>query len=294
MQRFTIRDVENLCNIKAHTLRIWEQRFSFFRSKRKESQHRYFDNDDLQLLLQVAYLYHGGMKISQIAALTEAGRVAAIGAQRGKETAEEQEVLALLEAGVAFDEGRFRERFDLSVRRHGLELAVLRIAFPYLQRVGLLWMTNHIIPAQEHFSSYLVQHRIIAETETLPPPELGNTPAILLFTPRDEHHELPLLYLNYLLRKYRWPVIYLGPNVDLRTLPDAIIERTGTLYMHLITNLSGLSIDDLLESLCSRFPGKRILASGSAVLHAQRSFLNAQLLRTDKEILRFIHAGPGA
>ncbi|GAA4329832.1 MerR family transcriptional regulator [Flaviaesturariibacter amylovorans] len=295
MQRFTIRDVENLCHIKAHTLRIWEQRFTFFQSKRKESLHRYYDNDDLQVLLQVAYLYHGGMKISHIATLDATGRLDAIEAQRShQEPTSEQEVLSMLEAAVTFDEGRFRERLDSVIRRLGLEEAVLKVVFPYLQRVGLLWMTNRIIPAQEHFSSYLLQHRIIAETETLPSPPSSTGEAVLLFTPRDEHHELPLLYLNYLLRKYGWNVIYLGPNVDVRELPEAIVERTSTFYMHLITNLTGFLVDDLLESLCTRYPGKRIIASGSAVLAAQRSFLNVHLLRTDNEILRFVHAGPGS
>ena len=69
MHYFTIRDVENLSGIKAHTLRIWEQRYGLCICKRKESQHRYYDNEDLKYVLRIAYLYHHGYRISRIAEL---------------------------------------------------------------------------------------------------------------------------------------------------------------------------------------------------------------------------------
>jgi len=290
MQRFTICDIENLCRIKAHTLRIWEQRYDFFAAKRKESQHRYYDGEDLQFLLQVAYLYHGGWKVSRIAALSRTALTEAVKAARQEGGAAGQEVISLLEAALRFDEVSFRDRLDHLVRRHGLERTILEVGFPYLQRLGQQWLTGHVIPAQEHFSSYLIQHKIIVETERLEqgPPRF---PRIVLFTPSGEHHELPLLFLNYLFRFYGWAVLYLGTNVDLQRLPELVPSDVGHYHVHLLTNLTGLSADDYFESLCIAFPGKIISASGSGVLGLQRRFRNQHVLSGDAAILQFIRNG---
>jgi MerR family transcriptional regulator, light-induced transcriptional regulator len=290
MERFTIRDIENLCQIKAHTLRIWEQRYSFFTARRKESLHRYYNNEDLQVLLQVAFLYHGGMKISHIAALGEKERLGAIANIQERGGITEQEVLALTQAAATFDERVFRTQLNRVVEQKGLEKAVLEVCFPFLQRIGHLWLTNHVIPAQEHFSSYLIQHKIISETESLPPRDTVY-PEIVLLTPRGEHHELPLLFINYLLRKNGWVVTYLGPNINMRELPHAVTERTGYFYIHLLTNLTGSTADDYFESICTTFPDKTFIASGSAIQGVQRQFRNLVPLRTDESILNFVRNG---
>ncbi|GAB4091834.1 MerR family transcriptional regulator [Flaviaesturariibacter terrae] len=290
MERFTIRDIENLCRIKAHTLRIWEQRYDFFRAKRKDSLHRFYDNEDLRLLLQVAFLYHGGWKVSRIAALSrEALEETVIAAQQQPAT-HEQDVLSLIGAAASFDEPAFRTRLGHIVSAKGLEEAVLQVFFPFLQRVGDLWLTNHVIPAQEHFSSYMIQHKIIAETDALPR-RVPVHPPILLFTPKAEHHELPILFLNYLLRFYGWQVYYLGANIDALRLPEEIHSRAGIFYLHQITNLTGELPDDYFEALCTRYPDKTIVASGHAVQGAQRSFRNLRLLRSDEAIRSFVRNG---
>lgn len=290
MDRFTIRDIENLCRIKAHTLRIWEQRYDFFQAKRKESQHRFYDGNDLRLLLQVAFLYHGGWKVSRIAALGPAGIEGAVRAAQEEPATDEQDILSLVAAGASFDEAAFRDRLNKIVEHKGVEAGMLQVAFPFLQRVGHLWLTNRVIPAQEHFSANLIQHKIIAETEALPR-RLPEHPAVLLFTPPDEHHELPLLFLNYLLRFYGWPVFYLGANFDALKLPEAVRQKAGIFYLHLITNLTGELPDDYFEALCKAYPDKQIVASGRVVHQAQRHFRNLTLLRSDEAIRQFVRKG---
>ncbi|RYY67383.1 MAG: MerR family transcriptional regulator [Chitinophagaceae bacterium] len=291
MERFTIRDIENLCHIRAHTLRIWEQRYDFFQAKRKESKHRYYDGEDLRLLLQVAFLYHGGWKVSRIAALSRAGMEEAVRAAATAPVTSEQDILSLIAAAADFDEQGFRARLDTIVSQKGMEAAVLQVAFPFLQRVGHLWLTNNVIPAQEHFSANLIQHKIIAETEALPRRQPEHPP-ILLFTPRGEYHELPLLFLNYLLRSYGWPVFYLGANIEALRLPEVIRNKAGIFYLHLITNLTGELADDYLEKLCTAYPDKQIIASGSAVQAAQRAHRNLKVLKTDEAIRSFVRNGP--
>ncbi|MDB5253791.1 MAG: hypothetical protein JWP27_2960 [Flaviaesturariibacter sp.] len=293
MHRFTIKDIENMCAIKAHTLRVWEQRYDFFKPQRKESKHRYYDNEDLKALLRVAYLYHGGWKISRIASLDTAAILSQVEAIRQAHPESEQQILRLLEASVDFDEPKFNALLDQMIRTQGLEHTVVNVGYPFLQRVGMLWMTNHVVPAQEHFSSYLLQHKIIAETDKLPQAAPG-APQIAVFAPRGEHHELPLLFINYLLKKGGWQTIYLGSNIGLRDLPASLTASASHIYLHLITNFTGFEIDDYLEAVCRANPEKVVAASGVSVHVATRSFVNLRLLRSDAEILRFIRQLPAS
>jgi DNA-binding transcriptional MerR regulator len=185
MYQFTIRDIENLCGIKAHTLRIWEQRYKLIEPKRKESQHRLYDNEDLKKLLRVSILYHRGWKISKIAQL--APETLAREIHTGSGTEEYHYYIAqLVEKSIVFDKDGFVQELDRVIQVLGFEKCIVQVCYPLLQRIGLLWTTGHIIPAQEHFCSYIILHKIIAETDKLPPPE-KTAPEIVLFSPHGEH-----------------------------------------------------------------------------------------------------------
>jgi MerR family transcriptional regulator, light-induced transcriptional regulator len=287
MQVFTIRDIENLTGIKAHTLRIWEQRYDLFTPRRKESQHRIYDNEDLKQLLRISFLYHSGMKVSKIAALsqgqiTELVNQATVGNMNYRVF-----INQLIEAALDFDENRFIGILNQVTEKIGFENCVVDLCYPFLVKIGLLWSTNNVIPAQEHFTSYIIQNKIIVETEKL---EVGNTlPSIVLMSPKGEFHELPLLFINYLLKKAGWATVYLGSNIQTMEAAE-VVNRVGIhyLYIHTLTNFTGLDIDDYFESVCKSFSDKKIVASGEAIQKVQRSFVNLILLRTKEQIYDFI------
>ena len=287
MQYFTIKDVENLSGIKAHTLRIWEQRYHLFVPKRKESQHRIYDNEDLKQLLRIAFLYHHGWKISKIAALNadqiaEEVRKAEIDSRSYKNY-----IIKMIEAAVDFNEAAFIEVIDNLTEKIGFEKCITDVCYPYLNRVGMLWVTNNVIPAQEHFSSYIIQNKIIAETEKL---KLNaRAPNLVLFSPKGEYHELPLLFINYLLKKNGWNLVYLGSNITKDVLKQFTAnEDLQYLFLHLITNFTGWDADTYFEDLCRSFPTKTIVATGAVVGEVQRRFVNLILLKSDKDIYEFI------
>src|SRR6478672_2371938 len=168
MQQFTIRDIENLTGIKAHTLRIWEQRYQFFKPQRKESQHRFYDNEDLKALLRISFLYHSGWKVSRIASLSAEAILKEVRETKVADAFTSQFVSRLIEAALDFDAIAFSLVLDEVEARIGFEKTIVELCYPYLQKIGLLWSTNRVIPAQEHFSSYLIQNRIIAAIEKLP------------------------------------------------------------------------------------------------------------------------------
>jgi DNA-binding transcriptional MerR regulator len=289
MQKFTIGDVENLTAIKAHTLRIWEQRYGFFQAQRKESRHRFYDSEDLKKLLRVAFLYHNGWRISRIASMDEPALLEEIRKSANLPNPYTSYIIRLTESALDFDEQSFSMLLEHIIQQVGFEAAVTNVCYPFLQRIGLLWSTNNVIPAQEHFTSYLIQNRIIRESEQVTK-ESKAQPEIILFCPRGEYHELPLLYLNYLLKKNNWGTVFLGADVEFSVIePVAALPGIHSIYLHLITNMTGLFIDEYLEQLCRTFPGKKIIASGMALQQSQRSFANLTVLRNDQEIYRFVN-----
>jgi MerR family transcriptional regulator, light-induced transcriptional regulator len=291
MQSFTIRDIENLTGIKVHTWRIWEQRYPIFYAKRKEGALRFYDNEGLKQLLRIAFLYHNGWKISNIAKLNAQEILEALNKAELNDHSYKTFSLQLIEAAIDFNENAFNQVLEDITNKVGFEKCITDICYPFLQRIGMLWVTNRVIPAQEHFSSYIIQNKIIAETEKLNKPP--QPPELLIFSPQGEFHELPLLFLNYLLRKNGWGVIYLGSNAKLDTLQQLTNKNNiQYLFLNQITNFTHYDADDYFEILCRTFHDKKIIASGSIVQNVQRTFTNLILLRSDKEIIDFITKPP--
>jgi DNA-binding transcriptional MerR regulator len=264
MNQFSIRDIENLCGVKAHTLRIWEQRYKLFVPKRKQSQHRVYDCDDLKELLRISFLYHHGYKISRIAELTPEQRQEEVAKIKPPCCNFELFIHQLTEASITLDKEGFEKIVNSLVLRIGLEKCIIHVFYPFLQRIGLLWMTNHVIPAQEHFCSHIIRKKIICAIDGLEPPA-DSEHNVVIFSPPDELHEIPLLVINYFLKKQGIRTTYFGNNVSEETLAYYAQHHAVThLYMHVITHLDNCRIDIYIDSLCKKFRGKTIIVSGPA------------------------------
>ncbi|MGZ5191727.1 MAG: MerR family transcriptional regulator [Flavisolibacter sp.] len=287
MQQFTIRDIENLTGIKAHTLRIWEQRYEFFTPQRKESKHRFYDNEDLKKLLRISFLYNNGWKVSRIASLSHEEISKQVAEAKVADDNMFVHVSKLISAAVDFDADVFKKVLKELIDTIGFEKTVLEVCYPYLKKIGLLWSTNRVIPAQEHFSSYIIQNCIIAETEKLAP--LNKKPELLLLCPKGEFHELPLLFINYMMKKNNWSTLYLGSNISKNEILEiASIKNIDYIYLHLITNFTGMHAEDYMETICSTFPDKKIIASGDGVKNLEKSLENLQILNSDLQMYNFI------
>jgi MerR family transcriptional regulator, light-induced transcriptional regulator len=288
MQKFSIRDIESMSGVKAHTLRIWEQRYDMFKAQRKQSKHRFYDNNDLKKLLRISFLYHNGWKISKIAGLSDDEMINQVVQSKIKKDSFIPYVLKLLEAAVDFDEKKFKGLLQEVINNVGFETCIREVCYTFLNRVGLLWMTNNIIPSQEHFSSAIIQHMIIAETNKLPKPTRKDE-SILLFTPEGEYHEMPLLFIQYMMKKGGRNVIYLGINVKWQDVLSVFqLDEVKEIYLHLITNFTKLDVNDYLQQLCTSLPEKQIILSGIAAKEVTRTWDNLLVLRTDSEIDNFI------
>lgn len=287
MRTFNIKDVENLSGIKAHTWRIWEQRYGLGFAQRKESNHRFFDSDNLKNVLRISYLYNHGFKISTIAALNPEEMKAIALEKSKKENIHEFYINELIEASIDLDEEKFELAYTEAIGKLGIHDSILNIINPFQERIGVLWLTDHLIPAQEHFTSNIIRQKLTLAIDELPDVK-DPKKQILLFMPVNERHELPLQFIHYLLKKSHNKVIYFGPNTTLETLQEYnAINPFNTLWFHLITSLGGLSPDEYLQKISDKFPDKKIIMSGVEVAKVTQTPENVRTLKSISEIVDF-------
>jgi DNA-binding transcriptional MerR regulator len=285
MNHFTIKDIENLCGIKAHTLRMWERRYNFFAPKRKGSQHRVYDSDDLKALLRISFLYHNGYKISKIAQLNPQQIEKEVANSKLQHCSYELYVHQLVETSLQLDNENFERVSNEIVSDLGMEKAILHVFYPFLNRIGLLWMTNHVIPAQEHFSSHIIRKKIISATDAL---KVDNHKKynVAIFSPSGELHEIPLLVVNYLFRKKGIKTTYFGVNVAAESLVYYCrYHSISHFYSHLITHLDSAGLADYMCTLCNYFPDKVIFLSGPASACVQQKPVNLVQIHSLDEVI---------
>ena len=307
MNVFTIRDIENLCGIKAHTLRAWEHRYQLNIPKRKAGNHRLYDNDDLKALLRIAFLYHNGYKISRLARLDEKEicQLALKVPQPGG--GNDIFINHLIEASLDFDQELFDRILHNIILHMGFEKAITQVTYPFLQKIGLLWLTGNVVPAQEHFASALITRRLLVAINGLEsplPPSRQQLPAgtnpssgsdvpsrhhMLLFTPRGEFHEIPVLYMRYLMKKNGLSTVYFGKNVGFEDLRYYCSQKEVThLYFHLVTHLLRLEPELYIKKMRESFPDQQIIISGNVGTGVSISDPRVRLLKTPDEMQEFV------
>ena len=218
---FSIKDLENLTGIKAHTIRIWEKRYNLLSPDRSDTNIRNYSLSSFQKLLNISYLNNNGLKISKIARLKDEEipiKVREI-ASRGK--VEDHAINALKVAMLNFDQVLFYNTYNNLLENKTFNEIFYTVFLPLLKEIGLLWQTDTISPAHEHFISVHIKQKILLNIERLqslePKPA---TKTYILFLPDNEIHDIGLLYINYELRSKGYHTIFLGESVPMESLTD--------------------------------------------------------------------------
>ena len=216
---YSIKDLEHLTGIKAHTLRIWEQRYEIVVPERTDTNIRTYSDDDLKTLLNVAVLIQKGWRISKIADLSReqlSQKILEEALQHGSQTAQ---VTRLIQACIDLDELTFSQILDTSIREAGEEHTFTHVVGGFIHQIGYMWQTDAIGVAHEHFASNLIKQKMYAALDRLTDQRMSvKSPAVLMYLPQDELHELGLLYLHYLLKARGTTVVFLGQSLPLEHL----------------------------------------------------------------------------
>ncbi len=227
LSKYSIKDLEHLSGIKAHTIRAWESRYKLIEPHRTATNIRYYVDEDLKRILNVSVLVKAGHKISKVANMSpEQINSAVLDAGRYQGNYESQ-ITALKKAMLDYDEYLFDSVFDKCLIQFGTDETLTKILAPYIHQIGVLWQTCSISVSNEHFVSNLVKQKMfsIIDQTAVPQPDKAKR-SYLLYLPSNELHELGLLYLYYYLRKSGYRVIYLGQSVPIQYVKE-VADKTG-------------------------------------------------------------------
>jgi DNA-binding transcriptional MerR regulator len=289
MNSFTIKDIENLSGVKAHTIRIWEQRYKFLRPQRTGTNIRYYNNDELKTILNIALLNRFGFKISHIDKMNESEINDRLLSLSQQEAQQERIINQLVSFMIDFDIDSFEELLGNQIATKGIDTVINCVIFPFLEKIGILWVTNHINPAQEHVVTNIIRQKILVAIEKADS-QLRSNKVALLFLPEGEYHELGLLYVYYLLKKRGVRVLYLGadvPLVDLKFIVDA--KSPDYLYAHLTSLSSGFNVERFLNNLHNNVGNTPVLISGPVTTTYKKSIPpNISFKRSLQEVKDFI------
>lgn len=260
MGSYSIKDLERLSRVKAHTIRVWEKRYGLLRPERSATNIRAYSDDDLRRLLNISLLNERGVKISRIARLSEAEMKARILEMESLGGAPADLVESLIIATMELDEVRFDKVVAGCVLRLGFEQCMFQVLVPFMRRVGMLWQVGALKPGQEHFISNLIRQKVIVAIDGLSAPRSSEARTVVLFLPEGELHELGLLFASYLVRRRGHRTIYLGQSVPMDDLV-AVVERShpDALIGSMHTPAGPQRTEAYLRSLEKRFPRVRIL-----------------------------------
>lgn len=267
MAVYSIKELEQLSNVKAHTIRIWEQRYNMFTPERTDTNIRLYNDEQLKKLLNVCVLMNNGMKVSAISKLSNKQ----IGVEIDKyiqsslqnEHQDETIINQMIIAISNFDEAQFEKLFSNAVLRFGLLNTYVKIVYPMLVRMGLLWSKSDVIPAQEHFLSNLIKQKLFAAIDALPLPAKPDQTWVLFLT-EEEEHELGLLFSNYLIRQSGKKVIYLGQRVPYDNLASVVQKNKPThLFTFIVKKPSGNFLEEFIKKITKDFKGLTLCISGS-------------------------------
>jgi DNA-binding transcriptional MerR regulator len=260
MAVYSIKELEKLSGIKAHTIRIWEKRYALIEPHRTNTNIRYYTDSELKKILNVAVLNRHGIKISSIARLSdlelreEILRVSTT--SYSNDTLIDSMVLSMID----LDEYKLEAMIDKSINKIGFKSTVTDVLYPFLQKVGILWQSGDVYPAQEHFVSFLIRQKIIGATDRISSTFNQNGKKFLLLLPEGEWHEISLLFSQYLIREANHEVIYLGQSVPYSdVLAIGASKRFDFILISSTNSQTGFDLGLYLEDLGVAFPDKKIL-----------------------------------
>ena len=262
MDSFTIKDLENISGIKAHTIRIWEQRYQFLKPKRTETNIRFYSNEELKKLLRISLLNKYGFKISLLDKMNEGELENKIHSLTQLEAQQERIVNELVEGMIEVDLERLEAILDGYIQSKGIERTITQIIFPFMEKIGILWVTNHINPAQEHLVTNIIRQKLIVGIDSVVK-EIKINKTVLLFLPEGEFHELGVLFVSYLLKCKGVSTIYLGANVPLRDVEYLVnLKKPSYIYSHLSSVGHSFNFDKFILAITKKFAGTPIILSG--------------------------------
>lgn len=288
MAHYSIKDLEYLSGIKAHTIRIWEKRFNLLNPDRSDTNIRYYSDDDVRKILNVTMLVKNGYKISYIATFDDARLQHEVLRQKKGLPDLNRNIDRLLIHTINLDTFGFEQTLNEIISENGFSKTIQTIVFPFFERIGILWQVGSIFIAHEHFVSNLIRNWLIIEAAKFN--NQDSQKKILFFLPEAEMHELGLLYFNYLASENGFRCIYLGQNLPFTDLSN-LLRNTEFDFIctSFINAIEKKELEQYLANLSLVFNKNKILISGRQIaIHKPKLPRNVFEIKNHKDFIRKI------
>lgn len=286
MKEYSIKDIEAITGIKAHTIRIWEKRYNIVEPSRTDSNIRFYTNDDVKKLLSVSTLNNYGIKISKIASMTASEISNQLISLSQSKKSEDAVIDALKVSMIEYNEQLFNSIFNDQVFKRGIEKTVTEIIYPFLEKVGFLWLSGTISPAQEHFISNLIRQKLYKLIDGI---DAKSNTTVLTFLFENEWHELGVLFYSTILKLQGFKIIYLGQSVPYEDISNAI-EHIKPEYV-LTSFIATEGLEDAvnhLDKLANKFKNVSFIISGETSKTINLNLLPKNIVRvTSTNFLKF-------
>lgn len=289
--KYSIKDLEKLSGIKAHTLRIWEKRFGILKPERTATNIRYYSNDNLRHILNVGVLNKSGIKISHIARMEEPEIAEKVNSINLVKTDDNDLIENLLLAMIDMNEAAFQKIFSAAILRLGFENTIQQVIFPFFKRIGIMWQTGAVNPAQEHFVSNIIKQKMYVAIDSAGIHERTDMPVALLFLPENELHELSLLFYNYALKSRGIKTVYLGQSVPNESLLRIFSIVNPDYLVTVATNeISIKEFGILIQTISNVISGKKMFISGIVAMHYEKKIpANIRIFKDLPQLLRLMN-----
>ena len=288
---FSIKDLENISGIKAHTIRIWEKRHGLLSPTRTNTNIRRYSLASLQKLLNITLLYNNGFKISRIASLEKDEISIMVREIALKSNSEQVAINAFKLSMVNFDSSLFDVTYEEILLQNDFEFVFINVFMPLMSELGILWQTNAISPSHEHFITNLIKQKVHIQTEFLQKDFIAkqNSNLFILFLPEDEIHDLGLLFLNYFILKNGYKTIFLGQSLQTESL-ETLINLTNDICF--VTYLTVEPNKDDINYYIKDFNDRllKIKSSNLIILGPQQVHINTSKLSKNIKLFKSIYA----
>jgi len=251
MPTYSIKDLENLTGIRAHTIRIWEQRYGLLCPERTSTNIRKYSSKDLRKLLSVSLLNSNGLKISKVAKLSDIDIAEAVlQLSESEDTKLESQIETLKLIMVDMNEAKFEKLFGHLVLQMGVEETIMKVFVPFFKRLNCLWQTESITVAQINFITSLYKQKLYVAIDGLEPSKRVNSKKFIFFLPKTEQLDIGLLFCNFMAKKRGFQTVYLGASFPAEELPN-ILEKNPDSYLVSVATLAKTNLTEYYTKLLS-------------------------------------------
>ena len=284
---FSIKDLENLSGIKAHTIRIWEKRYDILQPMRTDTNIRLYSLSSLQKLLNITLLCDYGYKISKISTFSDEKIAEMIRDIVSNKNSKNHAVNAFKMAMMNFDQQLFSNTYNWLLEEKSFREIFYQVFIPLVEDIGLLWQTDTITPAHEHFISCLIIKKVLVNIEKIEDQrKVQSDKVYVLALPLNEIHELGLIYLHYEIISKGHKVIYLGESMPIGNLKELKKYYSSIVYVSYFTTQPEMSlVNDYVADMGSQLLGNQ---SEIWLLGRMTQYIEPNLISNDVKVFNSI------